>query len=103
MTKDGASRELLESHRVASAWFEAQLAVNTGRVHRIPDVLSVANRHLGSQTTLMHRQPDLAVEVLRRKYRRYRRRYRKALPAELEWCRPEFEAMDALMSDIRLR
>jgi hypothetical protein len=72
-------------------------------VKKIDRRLSVANRNLGSQTTLGVADPSMSRSQLIRKFRRYRRLYDRPTPSELDWCRPYLEMMLALMGELEVR
>jgi hypothetical protein len=96
MVKSAGARPLLESHVKASRWL-----AGGGRLARVERSLSIANRTLGSQTTLHLRRP-LGRDELLRKYRRYRRLYHSP-PRYAPWAAPYVAAMAELMQELELR
>ena len=103
VVKGPGAKPLLGSHLDASRWFDGQLESGTGAVKRIDAELSVANRTLGSQTTLSQRRLTIRRSELVRKFRRYRRLYDHPPPPELDWCRPYLKLMSELMGELGLR
>jgi hypothetical protein len=104
MVKAGDVRWLLERHTQASRWFEGKIeGPPRGTMKRIDRRLSVANRTLGSQTSLRFNHPSMSRSELIRKYRRYRRLYERRTPRELDWCRPYKRMMAALMAELEVR
>jgi hypothetical protein len=103
MIKSEGAKALLEDHCEASRWVEGQIE-GPGRaaVKRIDRRLSVANRTLGSQTSLRYNDPSMSRSRLIRRFRRYRRLYDRATPPELDWCRPYLEMMAALMEELEI-
>jgi PAS domain-containing protein len=105
MVKSPETREWLEDHTRASRWFEARLANEGAAVRRIDRELSLANRNLGSQTSLGWTRPEgrtLRRSELTRKLERYRRLYRRPLPAGLAWSRPYVAMMAELMDALEV-
>ncbi len=86
---------LIDNHMHASRWFLAHPAA----VKRVGERLSVMNRSLASTTSLWSNPSRSA---LLRKFRRYQKLYRKALPPELSWCEPYVAMMRDLMDQLRL-
>jgi hypothetical protein len=103
VVKTPGAQPLLDSHIQASRWFEGQLKSEGGSVKRIDTELSVANRNLGSQTTLAHLRPTIDRAKLLRKYRSYKHLYHRPPPRELNWCRPYLKQMSELMADLNVR
>jgi hypothetical protein len=87
---------LIGSHIGASQWFVA----HPPAVKRLDEHLSVMNRSLASRTSLWS-QPSRSALI--RKFRRYEKVYRRALPPELSWCEPYVALMRDLMDQLRLR
>lgn len=102
LVKRPDTRELLYSHMLASRWFEARLARGAADVRRLDARISVANRHLASQTTLRIDGPTISRATLIRKFRSYRRLYDRQVPEELAWCRPYVAMMRELMAELKL-
>jgi hypothetical protein len=98
MVKSSAVRPQLASHVKASRYF-----ADTPAIVHIDRPLSIANRNLSSQTTLLHREPTIGRSLLIRKYRAYRRLYGRRLSPELAWATPYVEQMAALMSELETR
>lgn len=90
---------LVMGHVAASRWFLA----HPSRVVRLRPCLSIMNRSLASKTSLgvLGSLPSRAALV--RKVHRYRRLYRRPLPARLAWCEPYVARMRALMDGLELR
>ena len=86
----------IDKHVQASRWFVAHPAA----VKRIDEHLSVMNRTLASKTSLWKKPPR---SPLVRKYHRYQKLYRRALPPELSWCEPYYAMLRDLMDQLRLR
>jgi hypothetical protein len=95
MVKAGDVRWLLERHTEASRWFEGKIEGPPRTMKRIDRRLSVANRTLGSQTSLRFNHPSMS--------RRYRRLYERRTPRGLDWCRPYKRMMAALMAELEVR
>jgi hypothetical protein len=87
---------LIANHMHASHWFLAHPPV----VKRLGERLSVMNRTVASRTSLRS-QPSRSALI--RKFRRYEKVYRRALPPELAWCEPYVALMRDLMDQLRLR
>ena len=102
LTKGPGARDLLGSHIQASREFERRLKDQSRSVKRVVAGLSVANRNLASQTSLDPSKPTISHARLIRKLRRYRRLYRRAPPAGVEWCRPYLAMMAELMAELRV-
>ena len=101
IVKGPAAREPLRNHVEASRRFKGQWH---GSVRRIERRLSVANRTLASQTTLLSlRKRQIGRRELLLKYRRHRKLYDRPLPPDLEWCRPYAAMMADLMTELELR
>jgi hypothetical protein len=99
VVKDRATDDTVINHARASSWFDA----NPERVRRIDARLSLANRTLGSITTLRRAGPrDPTRALLRRRLRQYRRLYQRALPDELGWAKPYAAMMGDLMSELQI-
>jgi hypothetical protein len=92
-------RELAGSHSEASRHFDDHSTL----VKRIPQVLSVQNKSLASQSVLDWGKPTVDREFLRRRFRRYRGFYgRVALPTSTSWATPYVGLMAELMRDLEL-
>lgn len=87
------------SHVQASRVFEEE----RGRVRVVDGWLSIVNRTLASQTVLLHDRPAIPVRRLLRKYAAYRRLYRAADLAGIEWAREYVDRMARLMDGLMLR
>jgi hypothetical protein len=104
MLKSDATKTPLTWHTKASQRFERSTLGHTARpVKEIDRRLSIFNRTLGSQTSLIVKQSSIGRRRLIRKYRRYRRLYDQPPVPELEWCRPYLEMMSALMEELEIR
>jgi hypothetical protein len=104
MVKVEGAKPLLDSHTEASHWFESRIERRAGGpVKRIDRRLSVANRTLGSQTSLRFDKPSMSRSQLIRRFRRYRRLYDRPMHSELGWCRPYLEMMSVLMGELEVR
>jgi hypothetical protein len=104
MVKAEDIKLLLEEHTKASKWFESRLSGPAHRpVKRIDRRLSVANRTLGSQTSLRFAETSMSRPQLIRKFRRYKRLYDRSPPPELDWCRPYVKMMSELMAELEIR
>ena len=104
MVKDGETRPLLGDHAVASEWVKPRLKAGK-TIRRIDRELSVANRTLGSQTTLMavnRNRPARRKDLLRR-FGAYRRLYEQPLSEPPQWAQPYLEQMKSLMAELRPR
>jgi hypothetical protein len=99
VVKDRATDDTVINHVRASDWFDA----NPERVRHINARLSLANRTLGSITTLRRAGPrDPTRALLRRRLRQYRRLYQRPLPDELAWAKPYAAMMAELMSELQI-
>ncbi len=100
MVKGPGIEPLLRSHVRASEWFRSAEA---GVVKRLEERLSIANRTLGSQTSLRHARPQIARSELLRKFRRYKKLYDRLKPHEPAWCQPYVAMMSELMGELQLK
>jgi len=100
MLKLEGTRWPLYRHVYASRWMDGGGA---RRMRRVDRTLSVQNRTLASRTSLGLWQENFAHRSLRAKHRAYRRLYRRADLAGVEWARPYVEMMGALMSELEPR
>jgi hypothetical protein len=90
---------IVRSHMTASKWFE-----ENGTSVKVLDVpLSLQNRNLASQTTLLFRRGLMTRSKLLRRHRQYRTLYSKALRAFPAWCQPSIASMAELMQTIQIR
>jgi hypothetical protein len=104
MVKRADAKEALESHIRASPRFEDALARGDMSVKKIERKLSVANRNLGSRTTLLGlRKRQITRPELLRKYRRHVKLYERTLEPEIAWCRPYVAMMVDLMAELEPR
>jgi hypothetical protein len=90
---------LLGSHMKASDWFKQ----NDAAVKFLDVPLSLQNRNLASQTSLLYRSAVMTRWKLVRRHRQYRALYARpprALPA---WCRPSVASMSELMQSLHVR
>jgi hypothetical protein len=90
---------VLASHIRASEWFGA----NEAAVKKLDVPLSLQNRNLASQTSLLFRRGRMTQAALLRKYRKYTALYSSPRMPQLEWCRPYAARMAELMEALRLR
>lgn len=93
-------RRYTANHVRASAWMRS---LDPTLFLRIPRRLSLMNRTLASQTSLVSLSRLAPRASLLRKYRRYRTLYRRPLAPGLEWSAPEVARMDALMAELSPR
>jgi len=93
VVKQDGRRSLASDHVRMSRWVREDAA----RVAWLDARLSVTNRTLASQTSLVRHRRPVGREALLRKHRRYRRLYRSALPDDLAWAEPYAARMAALM------
>lgn len=92
--------ELFNHHRAASRYFDT----HPDNIQYIPQILSVQNRNLSSQTVLGHRGPMIGPIKLRRRYHRYKRLYNNLiLPPNLNWMQPCINQMAQLMNELKFR
>jgi hypothetical protein len=104
MFKSEGAKPLLHTHTDASQWFERRLErPDHGPVKKIDRRLSLANRTLGSQTSLRFSKPSMSRTQLVRRFRRYRRLYDRPIHSELSWSRPYLEMMSVLMGELEVR
>ena len=106
MVKDDSAMGVLGNHMTASEWFDARLDRGVaGGVKRIAGELSIANRTLGSLTSLRVHEPRhrFSRSELLRKHRRYRRLYERAATRVPDWARPYVDAMAELMDEVHVR
>jgi hypothetical protein len=104
MVKSPETRKPLGDHVSGSRWFDGPVERGDPSVKRIDPPLSVANRTLASQTTLLTlRKREIGRRELLRKYRRHIELYERPLPPELDWCRPYVEMMAGLMGELEIR
>ncbi len=91
-------RSILRSHMRASDWFEQ----HSSSVKSLDTPLSIQNRNLASQTTLLFRTGVMTRARLVRRHRQYRALYARPRrhPA---WCRPSIARMAELMEAIHVR
>jgi len=89
-------RDLTAGHAKASRHFDA----HGGEVKRLAGMLSLQNRNLSSQTVLGWKRPTISRARLLRRFRRYGKLYRRALPPELAWAQPYVERMAELMAEL---
>lgn len=90
------------SHVAASHWFPQQ---PPDRIEVLPQRLSLHNRSLASITSLNFGRPSISPRRLRRRRRSYDRLYRRwrTVPADLAWCLPSLDRMEALMARLAER
>lgn len=92
--------DLVASHIRASEWFSAHDAA----VKALDVSLSLQNRNLSSQTTLLFRSGTTMTRWrLLLKYRQYKALYKKAPMPGLDWCHPYIARMAELMEELHLR
>jgi hypothetical protein len=91
---------LVMNHLRAGRYFDE----NRARIRRIPELLSIQNRNLASQTAMAWRRPSITREELAANFARYRTLYASIeLPGGLEWARPCVDQMAGLMRQIAVR
>ena len=91
--------ERTKKHSEASRLFDER----PSDVRRVPSMLSLQNKSLASQSVLNWGKPTVDPDMLRRRFRRYRKFYRRTeLPSPLAWAAPYVEMMAELMDDLRL-
>lgn len=100
MVKRPDTRALLEKHPLASEWFGGP---GKEEVRWIDKRLSLANRTLGSKTSLAFGRPTIRRTELIRKFRRYRALYSAPPAPELDWCRPYLTMMADLMGRLNVK
>ena len=103
MVKGAGTREPLSSHIRASRWFAERLGRADGSVKEVEGAIGVANRTLGSQTTLSQRRMTISARQLAMKLRAHRRLYQRPVAEEIAWCRPYVAMMAELMEEIQVR
>ena len=87
-------------HVAACRWLSAE----PESFRKIDARISLANRNLGSQTSLGLLDEQLpSRDDLLAKYRRYRGLYRRRVHRQLAWSRPYLEEMDVLMAELKRR
>jgi hypothetical protein len=92
-------RPLLSSHMKASDWFE-----QNDRAVTVLDVpLSVQNRNIASQTSLLFRYGVMTRSKLKRRHRQYRSLYATAARRLPAWCQVPIAQMAELMQALRVR
>jgi hypothetical protein len=102
MIHDGTPESLnrINRHGSASRHFDANPAV----IRRLPGRMSIQNKSLASQTTLVFRQSIISRRKLLRRFNRYKNFYRDLrMPDDLAWAQPCVVEMDQLMREIELR
>jgi hypothetical protein len=90
--------ELLDRHVFASRWF----LEHPDAIRRIEEPLSVMNRTLASQTSLLPGGRKTSRAKLLRRYEKYKRLY-AAPPEALPWCAPYVARMADLMGRLHRR
>jgi hypothetical protein len=98
--KGPRAKELLTNHMDASAWVTER---EPGEVKRIGQRLSVANRTLGSRTSLRPHGSSVTRTQLIRRFHRYKALYRNPQAVQPAWCRPYVAMMADLMDELGLR
>jgi hypothetical protein len=100
VVKDRVPEQVVRYHVDASSWFEPRVG---SEVVVLEPRLSLANRSIGSLTSLGTSQATISRRALLAKHRQYRRLYKRPPPAGLDWARPYLERMDRLMSELEPR
>jgi len=90
---------IVSSHVQASKWFEH----NDALVKVLDVPLSLQNRNLASQTTLLFRTGAMTRSKLLRRHRQYRALYAKVPRALPAWSLPSIASMAELMQALRVR
>jgi hypothetical protein len=100
LVKGRVPDKLMRNHLLASSWFEPRVG---SEIALLEPRLSVANRSIGSMTSLGTSKAMISRRRLLTKHRQYRRLYKRPPPAELDWARPYLERMNRLMSELEPR
>ena len=95
-----ASKPLMIDHMQASEWVATQPPDD---VPFLRERMSLQNRTIASQTSLVPQRTTIGRRHLLRKLGRYRRLYARPLPADLAWAQPYADQVGALMEELRLR